>query len=96
MLCQGLAVFDVLNWPGMPVFRVALTAPLLNQAAVVVFLVTGAAKATVLHEVLDGPHDSSRLPAQLIRPTDGELRWLVDRTAASMVVHEAPERTRVL
>ncbi len=78
------------------VFRVALTAPLLNQAAVVVFLVTGAAKATVLHEVLDGPHDSSRLPAQLIRPTDGELRWLVDRTAASMVVHEAPERTRVL
>ena len=78
------------------VFRVTLTAPLLNQAAVVVFLVTGAAKAAVLHEVLDGPHDPSRWPAQLIRPLDGELRWLVDRTAASLLVHETPERTRVL
>ncbi len=65
-------------------FRVTLTAPLLNQAALVTFLVSGAAKAAVLREVLDGPDDPQRLPAQLIRPTNGSVRWLVDRTAGRL------------
>jgi 6-phosphogluconolactonase len=72
-------------------FRVTLTAPLLNQAAVVVFLVAGAAKAAVLRDVLEGPQDPSRLPAQLIRPTNGELRWLVDRAASRLLPHQAPQ-----
>lgn len=65
-------------------FRVTVTAPLLNQAAVVAFLVSGAAKAAVLREVLDGPEDPRRLPAQLIRPTNGSVRWLVDRAAGRL------------
>ena len=64
-------------------YRITLTAPLFNQAALVVFLVTGAAKARVLKEVLYGGYDPGRLPAQLIRPESGELRWLVDEEAAS-------------
>ena len=71
-------------------FRVTLTAPLLNQAAVVVFLIAGVAKAAVLREILEGPQDPTRLPAQLIRPTDGELRWLVDQAAAGLVGHKNP------
>ena len=63
--------------------RVTLTAPFINQAAVAVFLVAGPAKAGVLHEVLHGPYDPDRLPAQLIRPKSGELLWLVDREAAA-------------
>jgi len=82
------------RWPSR--MLVTLTAPLVKQAAVVVFLVTGVAKATILHEVFDGPHDSSRLPSQLIRPMDWELRWSVDRAKASLVIQETPERTRVL
>lgn len=66
-------------------FRVTLTVPLLNQAVLVAFLVSGAAKAAVLREVLNGPEDSQRLPAQLIRPTNGSVRWLVDRAAGSLV-----------
>jgi 6-phosphogluconolactonase len=64
-------------------FRVSLTAPLINQARKVVFLVYGANKSRVLHEVLEGPHEPRRLPAQLIQPTSGELMWLVDEQAAS-------------
>jgi 6-phosphogluconolactonase len=70
-------------------YRVTLTAPLINQAAVVAFLVSGASKAGVLKEVLEGPPDPNRLPAQLIRPTDGELHWLADRDAAALLTRDA-------
>ncbi len=74
------------------VSRVTLTAFVLNCAAVVSFLVAVAAKAAVLRDVLEGLRDPSRLPAQLICSTGGELRWLVDRAAASLVSHETMER----
>jgi 6-phosphogluconolactonase len=48
----------------------------------VVFLVAGAAKAAVVREVLQGPRDPLRLPAQLIRPETGKLHWLLDQEAA--------------
>jgi 6-phosphogluconolactonase len=63
--------------------RITLTAPVLNNASDVLFLIHGADKAEALHAVLDGPHDPERLPAQLIRPRHGRLRWLVDPTAAA-------------
>jgi 6-phosphogluconolactonase len=64
-------------------YRVTLTAPLINQAAVVAFLVAGGAKAGVLREVLHGPRNPARLPAQLIQPHHGELLWLTDLAAAA-------------
>jgi 6-phosphogluconolactonase len=70
---------------GQDLPRVTLTAPVINRAAVVAFLVTGASKSGVLKEVLYGPRDHDRLPAQLIRPERGELLWLADRAAGSEV-----------
>ncbi len=73
--------------------RVTLTPSLINQAALVVFLVTGAAKTAALREVLVAPVDLLRWPAQAIQPRDGEVLWLVDRQAAGeldeTVVHAA-------
>ena len=69
-------------------YRVTLTAPLINQAAMVAFLVAGGAKAGVLREVLHGPRDPARLPAQLIQPHHGELRWLVDLAAAGSLAQD--------
>lgn len=66
--------------------RVTLTTPILNQAALVVFLVTGPGKARVLQTIMDGSDSRPILPAQLIRPLSGDLRWLVDREAASLLV----------
>jgi 6-phosphogluconolactonase len=70
-------------------YRVTLTVPLINHAALVAFLVAGADKAQVLHEVIEGPSDPHRLPAQLIRPIGGELAWLVDKEAAAALQREA-------
>jgi 6-phosphogluconolactonase len=63
-------------------YRLTCTATLINQARVVAFLVAGAAKAAVVREVLQGPRDPRRLPAQLIQPEPGELHWLLDKEAA--------------
>lgn len=63
-------------------WRVTLTAPVINAARHVTFLVNGHGKAERLREVLKGERDTSRLPSQLIRPHDGTLEWFVDRAAA--------------
>jgi 6-phosphogluconolactonase len=70
-------------------YRVTLTAPFINQAALVAFLVAGEAKAGVLREILHGPRDPERLPAQLIQPQSSELLWLTDLRAAAQVADEA-------
>jgi 6-phosphogluconolactonase len=62
-------------------WRITMTPLLINQAAMVTFLVSGAAKARVLRRVLDGPFEPHDLPAQLIRPASGSLDWIVDKEA---------------
>lgn len=49
------------------------------------FFVTGAEKAAVLRDVLEGPLDPECLPAQGVRPNGGLPVWLVERAAASLV-----------
>jgi len=63
--------------------RITFTYPLINRAACVVFLVAGADKARVLHEVLD--NDKAGLPSQRVRPVEGELIWMADEAAASQL-----------
>ncbi|HUY36741.1 MAG TPA: 6-phosphogluconolactonase [Pirellulales bacterium] len=62
--------------------RITLTPTVLNHARRVVFLVSGAEKAAVLCEVLQGPFEPERLPAQFVRPERTAVLWLVDRAAA--------------
>lgn len=72
--------------PKLDATRLTLTVPVLNGGREVVFLVGGTGKAEALAAVLQGPKTPERLPAQLIRPVDGRLLWLVDRDAASRLV----------
>jgi 6-phosphogluconolactonase len=63
-------------------YRITLTAPVINGAAEVIFLVSGEDKAEALAAVLEGERQVDRYPAQVVRPDDGMLLWLVDRAAA--------------
>lgn len=63
-------------------YRVTFTAPFINQASQVVFLVSGADKAQALENVLEGAYQPSKLPAQLIRPAGIHPLWLVDKAAS--------------
>jgi 6-phosphogluconolactonase len=66
----------------LDMYRLTFTAQFINQASQVVFLVSGAEKAGVLEEVLEGSYQPHNLPAQLIRPNGNHPTWLVDRAAS--------------
>lgn len=66
-------------------WRITMTAPLLNRGRTVVFLVVGRDKAEVLRQVLCDSYNPQTLPAQLIRPEEGSLLWIVDEAAASLL-----------
>lgn len=64
-------------------YRITLTAPVVNRAACIAFLVTGAGKAAVLKEVIEGDYKPDLYPSQVIKPMYGELNWFVDEAAAA-------------
>lgn len=74
------------NWVGkFFTQRITMTAPVLNNAGCVLFMVGGADKAQPLKAVLEGPHEPEQLPSQLIHPVNGSLLWLVDQSAAAQL-----------
>lgn len=77
--------------PQKDTWRITLTAPVINQARDVAFLIEGQAKTDVLAAVLTGPRDPERLPSQLVRPFSGQLRFLLDNVAAQKL--PAPTET---
>jgi 6-phosphogluconolactonase len=63
-------------------YRITMTAPLINQAHNIAFLVYGDSKAEAVKHVLKDAIDAERYPAQLICPQDGDLQWFLDEAAA--------------
>jgi 6-phosphogluconolactonase len=62
--------------------RLTLTLPVINAAARVFLLVSGPEKAKVVKAVLA---DKTLLPAGMMSPADGELRWFLDAAAAALL-----------
>src|SRR5262249_12631421 len=74
------------NWVGKVYSeRITFSAPVVNNAALVIFMITGADKAPALKAVLEGPNEPEQLPSQLIAPENGKLLFLVDTAAGSML-----------
>ena len=65
--------------------RITCTAPVANNSAAVLFMITGADKAPALKAVLEGPYEPDQLPAQYIKPLNGKLIFLVDSAAGGML-----------
>jgi 6-phosphogluconolactonase len=80
------------NWVGKVLMdRITLTAPAINNSANVIVLAAGAAKAQALTAVLERTYEPEQLPAQLIKPVNGKLLWLVDPAAGSMLTQATRE-----
>jgi len=69
--------------------RITLTLPVINNARNVLFLITGKNKAGTVQQVFYSSPDPSRCPAQGVRPSHGNLLWLMDRNAASLYLRNA-------
>jgi len=70
----------VANWvANFGASRLTLTYPVLNSAAEVMFLVTGAEKCAALRQIF---RDHQPLPAAAVQPS-GKLLWLLDLAAAA-------------
>jgi 6-phosphogluconolactonase len=79
----GTLAVAVANAPKPPPSRVTLTPEALSRVAHVIFLVAGADKAAKVHDALRGPYDPHTTPAQIVRPPEGEVLWMLDAAAAS-------------
>lgn len=64
------------------VFRITFTAPLINNASHIAFLLFGSSKSEALQHVFNGPRDPDKYPAQLIKPSSGDVTWFMDEAAA--------------
>jgi 6-phosphogluconolactonase len=83
--------------PQKNTWRITLTSPVLNQGRAVAFLIEGAAKAQVLHDVFLGPFQPDTYPSQIIRPASGRLTLLLDSAAAAKLPEPAiSEKTGTL
>eukprot|EP01018_Ginkgo_biloba_P003333 Gb_38657 [translate_table: standard] len=76
--------------PKPPPERITFTLPVINSAANVVVVVTGAEKAATLQRVFGEELPPGSLPAQMVSPKDGNLVWVADKEAASKLA--GPEK----
>ena len=92
------AVTDTIRWvvPGYAPqgtrSRITITLGVINHASVVLFLVTGLNKATVVRRIFESRADApDAYPAARIRPETGRLLWYFDRAAASALTEATDE-----
>ena len=77
----------VANWVAkFNTHRITFTLPVLNHAHEVMFMASGADKADMVQNVLEGKN-TPPLPSQRVQPTDGKLLWMLDEAAAAKLSH---------
>ncbi|MFD2035404.1 6-phosphogluconolactonase [Belliella marina] len=91
-LFPGEAVLEVKNkkvdayfLKSQQMYRITLTAPLINEAKNIIFLVFGEKKIDALYQVLEGTGNYQKYPSKLINPKSGNVYWMVDELVASKI-----------
>jgi 6-phosphogluconolactonase len=73
------------HYQDRPANRITLTPLVFNQAREVWFLVAGQSKAETLKNVIKGEIKPDIYPAQRIHPINGNLVWMIDEAAGSLI-----------
>ena len=64
-------------------YRISMTAPLINMSKNIVFFLFGKSKAPAVYNIIQREQNIEEYPAQLIHPVAGTLHWFMDTEAAS-------------
>jgi 6-phosphogluconolactonase len=76
--------------------RITFTAPLINIAHHIAFLVYGEGKAEAVKHILEDEKNIELYPAQLIKPSNGELLWFMDKAASSKLEKQYGRMTQLV
>ena len=83
-LLADTAYYVVSRHPESGQQRITLTGTIINNAKNVVFVVTGADKTSILHQILENNGNWKRFPASYIHPV-GTIEWVIDKDAFGVV-----------
>jgi 6-phosphogluconolactonase len=72
---DAVVVAATADYEGRPVERVSMTPAAINSARHVFFMVVGVEKGEIVERVVNGTYDPEQIPAQRIKPLNGEIVW---------------------
>lgn len=65
--------------------RITITGNVINNAASLIFLVTGKNKAGIVNKIIGSGDNNKRFPASYVDPANGRLFWYLDEAAGSLI-----------
>ena len=65
--------------------RITLTGKIINNAKLVVFIVTGKNKSKILGKIISEDNSGSIFPASFVSPKNGKIIWLLDFQASRLL-----------
>lgn len=65
--------------------RITLTGKIINNAKLVVFIVTGKNKSKISNKIISRDHSGSVFPASFVSPRNGKIIWLLDFQASQLL-----------
>ena len=84
LFMTGKTCTDVVH-PSTGLKRITITGRVINNAANIIFLVTGKNKAGIVNKII-GPGDNNKqFPASYVKPADGKIFWYLDEAAGSLI-----------
>ncbi|HUX97846.1 MAG TPA: 6-phosphogluconolactonase [Bacteroidales bacterium] len=78
-------ICDVSIHPVSKQKRITITGSVINNAEKIRFMVTGSNKAGILKKILNKEKSAKNLPASLVVPVSGNIVWLLDFEAGSLL-----------
>jgi 6-phosphogluconolactonase len=65
--------------------RITITGNVINNAAGIIFIVTGKNKAVIVNNIIGQHNNKKHFPASFVKPTDGRLFWYLDEAAGALI-----------
>jgi 6-phosphogluconolactonase len=65
--------------------RITITGKVINNAAIIIFLVTGQNKAEIVNNIIGQGSNKKQFPASYVKPDDGKIFWYLDEAAGSLL-----------
>lgn len=85
----SLWICPINDSPKPPPSRITLTFPVINNAKVCIFAISGDSKKNMVKRILK---DKENLPATRVQPIDGSLYWILDQDAAKLLDQVSSQR----